>query len=229
MKPPIILLHGALGSAEQLEPIKQALSEKFNPYSFDFSGHGGANFNPDGFSIPVFVEETLDFMNSQGLEKAHFFGYSMGGYVALKLAKEHPDSVDKIFTLATKFNWSPEEASKEVKNLNPGIIEEKIPKFAALLEQRHAPNDWKEVLRKTAQLMISLGDTDKLSENDLASIEQESMIGIGDQDVMVTINESRMASSLLKNARLHVFDGFKHPIEQIDADILCNEIAAFAS
>ena len=46
-------------------------------------------------------------------------GHSMGGYVALKLALKRPELVDRIITLGTKFNWTPEVAAKEVKMLNP--------------------------------------------------------------------------------------------------------------
>src|SRR5688572_11472647 len=111
MKDNLILLHGALGSQEQLVELKTLLSEEFNVLLLDFSGHGGMEF--DGpFSIDLFVADTIHLMDTHQLSVAHIFGYSMGGYVALKLAHDHPGRADKIITLGTKYSWSPESAAK---------------------------------------------------------------------------------------------------------------------
>ena len=65
--------------------------------------------------------------------------------------------INSIVTFGTKFNWSKEAAAKEVKMLNPEVIEEKVPKFAQMLKDTHAPNDWKTLLHKTAAMMKGLG------------------------------------------------------------------------
>jgi esterase/lipase len=51
----ILLLHGALGSAEQLVPLKTALEQSGrNVFSLNFSGHGGAPFMNE-FGIAQFA------------------------------------------------------------------------------------------------------------------------------------------------------------------------------
>ena len=45
--------------------------------------------------------------------------------------------IQKVFTLATKFEWTPDIAQKEIKMLDAAKIAEKIPAFAQLLEKRH--------------------------------------------------------------------------------------------
>ena len=48
MNIPLILLHGALGSSDQLKNLSEALeNEGFSVFTFNFSGHGGAGFNDD--------------------------------------------------------------------------------------------------------------------------------------------------------------------------------------
>ncbi|MFB0925641.1 MAG: alpha/beta hydrolase, partial [Vicingaceae bacterium] len=118
----LLLLHGAIGAKDQLEPLKKILSKKFNVYSFSFSGHGCFGSFQE-FNIKQFTEDTLSFISTNNLKEVFIFGYSMGGYVALNLAKEHPDKVAQIITLGTKFKWNPEIAAKEVKMLNVAIIE----------------------------------------------------------------------------------------------------------
>ena len=61
-------------------------------------------------------------------------------------------------------------------------IEEKIPAFARILEKRHAPNNWKELLNKTAFMMKGLGDQPLLHEGNLLNIHCSVTIGLGELD-----------------------------------------------
>ncbi|MGB3078904.1 MAG: alpha/beta fold hydrolase [Saprospiraceae bacterium] len=219
MKLKLLLLHGALGNKDQFASLKEKLISQFDIYDFNFSGHG-SNTNDVEFSIELFMEDTLFFLDAYNLDNVNIFGYSMGGYVALKLAKEHPEFVNKIMTLGTKFHWNKESAEKEVKMLNPEIIEEKIPKFAEDLRQNHFPNDWKSIMRKTAAMMTSLGNGTAMKPSDFAAIAQPVLICVGAEDKMVTIGESQAIADLLQDADLMVIPGFKHPIELNDVEIL---------
>jgi len=225
-KQPLIVLHGALGATVQFDQLVELLSENFDVHTFNFSGHGGRSFNSD-FSIEEFAKNLDEFIQSKGLQHVDVFGYSMGGYVALKLASYKPDLIGKIHTLGTKFNWTPETAAKEVKMLNPEKIEEKVPAFAKALAERHAPNDWKEVLNKTKEMMLALGDKNALTPQDFSSIGHQVIIGIGDEDNMATIEESEQVANNLPNGTLKKFEGFKHPIEQVDQKELANTLTKF--
>jgi pimeloyl-ACP methyl ester carboxylesterase len=166
-------------------------------------------------------------MEQKEIQKANIFGYSMGGYVAMYLAKHHPEKIAKVFTFATKFLWNPEIAAKEIKMLDPDKIEMKLPAFAKTLESRHSANNWKTVLNKTAEMMISLGEKNCLSITDYNSIENPVQIGIGDKDTMVTLEETIEVYRNLKNARLLVMPETQHPIERIDKQRIKNEILFF--
>ena len=129
MKNPILLLHGALGSSEQLIPLQKNLSSERTVFRMDFDGHG--NFKSENnFSIPLFAQNVIDFLKEKDISKIEIFGYSMGGYVALHFASKFPNFIEKIITLGTKFDWTPEFAEKEIKMLNPSQIQEKVPAFA---------------------------------------------------------------------------------------------------
>ena len=92
----------------------------FQVYSLNLQGHGGNPTTDRAFQIEDFAEQVLDFMASEHLVRASFFGYSMGGYIALYLSLNQPEKVDRIFTLATKFGTGIRKtAAREVKMLNP--------------------------------------------------------------------------------------------------------------
>ncbi|MDF2436742.1 MAG: alpha/beta hydrolase [Bacteroidota bacterium] len=222
----ILLLHGAIGAKNQLETISAGLQNNFIVHTLDFSGHGSAAMS-DKFSIPGFAEDVIKYLESNKIESINIFGYSMGGYVALYLAARHPEKVRSVFTFATKFLWTPEIALKEIKMLDPEKISEKLPAFAAILKKRHSANGWKIVLQKTQEMMVEMGQTNPLTESDLEKIEQRILIGIGDRDTMVTLEETINVYRQLRNASLVVFPETQHPIEKVDQSRLTAEIVLF--
>ncbi len=223
---PLLLLHGALGSADQLESLQAHLAHRFVVQTLNFSGHGGTLFAGD-FSIAAFANEVRTFLNKNEIAQANIFGYSMGGYVALHLARHHAERIGKIFTLGTKFDWTPEGAEREVKMLNPAKIKEKVPAFAEALQRRHAPNDWEELLHKTAEMMLALGNGAALGQEDFAAIQHSVMIGIGSDDNMVSLAESERVANALPKGELRLFANFQHPIEKVNMLTLANAVSSF--
>lgn len=219
MKQALLLLHGALGSKAQFNSLKEKLSNQFEIYDLDFEGHG-ENASFKDFTMDLFVNNVIELLKDKGVEKINIFGYSMGGYVGLNVAKKEPHLVNRIMTLGTKFDWTEETAAKEIRMLNPEKIEEKVPAFANKLAHTHPANNWKEVVSKTAKMMSELGAGKKLSTQDLLQIQQEVLIGIGSEDKMVSIEESTKSANSLPNSRLRILHGFEHPIDNINEDQL---------
>ncbi|MCD6067680.1 MAG: alpha/beta hydrolase fold protein [Bacteroidetes bacterium] len=217
----IILLHGAIGAADQLEPLKALLQkEGRDVYSFSFSGHGKMPFSTKGFGIEIFAEELHQFIIHHQLEKPSVFGYSMGGFVTLYLASQHPELFGRIITLGTKFDWNKETAIKESAMLNPATIEEKVPKFAEALKQRHGEENWKLLLSKTVAMMLELADKNLLNEAALKNIPNTVFVGLGDKDNMVSQEETNNVFMQLPNATMYMLAESKHPIEQVDVKLL---------
>jgi esterase/lipase len=222
----LLLLHGAIGAKDQLEILSKQLENDFIVHTMNFSGHGSAVM-PDKYSISLFSQDVIDYIDQRQIDSIHIFGYSMGGYVALFLAAHYPAKIKRIFTFATKFHWTPEIASKEIKMLASEKILEKLPAFATTLKKRHSPNDWKIVLKKTAAMMIEMGDKSPLYESDFPNIHQRVLIGVGDRDTMVTLEETIDVFRKIKNSSMVVIPDTQHPIEKIDVKRLAGEILLF--
>ncbi len=226
MKKPLLLLHGALGSQTQFQSLLPLLEADYDLFHFNFDGHGGVESTAP-YTMALFVENTLNFLDQNGLAQVDVFGYSMGGYVALNLALQNPERLGRILTLGTKFAWTPESAAREVKMLNPQKIAEKVPAFAQQLAQLHAPLAWEGVVEKTAQMMLAMGEGQRLSMEDLGQIKQEVLIGLGSEDRMVTLEESEKAAEALTQGRLLSLAGQPHPIEKVDFSVLAHSIKNF--
>ncbi len=179
------------------------------------------------FAIAHFAENVAAYLDARGLQQINIFGYSMGGYVAIYLSRHRPDLFRRIFTFATKLDWSPEGARREVRMLDVPTILEKVPKFAQMLAARHHGNDWQEHLARTADMMLRLGEQPVLMEADFAATEIPVRMGIGDRDTMVTLEETIAAYRLFPDAQLFVMPATQHPIEKMDAVWICREIVKF--
>ena len=222
----ILLLHGALGSAESLNPVKEVLEKDFEVFTYTFKGHGGSEIPSEDFTISNFANEVLDFIDENSLDKVVIFGYSMGGYVGLYLAKYFPDKVEKLYTLATKLDWTIEGSIKEASMLNPTKIKEKVPKYALALEQLHE-NNWEILMDKTALMMLNLGKNPAIKESDYDEIKVPVLISVGDKDVMVSIEESVFAFRKIPNSLFYVMPNTIHPIEKVDVRQVANQIKNF--
>ncbi len=222
----ILLLHGALGSQQQLVPLAKELNQHYIVHQLNFSGHGNAAM-PQQFSIPTFANDVLVYLNDNKIDSINIFGYSMGGYVALYFALYYPQKVKNIFTLATKFNWTPDFAANEVKQLNPAKIAEKVPAFAQHLQQIHSPNNWQEVVDQTAIMMLDLGNNPLFTTEEFQQIKCAVQVAVGDRDAMVSIEETINVYKRLPNAYLQVMPNTKHPIEKVNTIYLAQDIVRF--
>ena len=226
----LILLHGALGDVRQLAPLADRLAnERSIPHRvtvLELPGHGTT---PDDgpFRVETFAEAVLSEIALRGIAQANFFGYSMGGYVALYLAATAPDRVSRVATLATKLAWTPEIASREAAMLDAQTIRSKVPKFAAALEARHTALGWEHLLARTAELMHALGARPIVNAEVLARIAQPVRVAVGDRDATVSIDESLAAVRQLQNGELEVHPRTPHPFEKAPVDRIARSLAEF--
>ena len=223
----ILLLHGALGDSEQLKALDTSLANDFTVHRINFAGHGGTAFTTNPFSIDNFGKQVIDFLNRLNISSINIFGYSMGGYVAMYLAKYHPKKIKSLITLATKFHWDESIAARESTLLNAQKIEEKVPAFAAALKERHQSDNWKIVLQQTADMLTVLGRNNPLQLKDYNHIEQPVLLLLGDRDKMVTLEETLAVYHQLPNAQLSLLPGTLHPIESVNTERLAFEIRSF--
>ena len=224
----LLLLHGALGSTAQLAKLATQLSEHHEVLLMNFSGHG-TDPATTGYSIPAFANDVLKFLAASNIKKIIIMGYSMGGYVAMYLAAHHPEIVTSVITLATKYQWTPEIATREIKMLDAGTITTKLPDFACMLEERHSGIGWKNVLLQTADMMTAMGQNNPLKVTDLAGISHPCLIMLGDKDKMVSLAETVEVFNGLPNAQLCILPGTRHPIEQLDVILVAAVVNKFLS
>lgn len=92
---PVIILHGLFGFSDNWQTIAKALAENHLVVTPDLRNHGRSPHVPT-HSYPEMAEDLRVFMEEKWMFSAVLIGHSMGGKVAMQLALDHPDMVEKL-------------------------------------------------------------------------------------------------------------------------------------
>lgn len=95
---PLVLVHGLGDRDESWAPMLERLKRSgFHVYAPDLLGYGRSPKPADGdYSISTQEKFVADFIQGIGLQKPDIGGWSMGGWIVLKLALDHPELVDRV-------------------------------------------------------------------------------------------------------------------------------------
>ena len=96
--PPLIILHGLLGSGDNWVTVSRKLGERFRVFAVDARNHGRSPHNPR-FDLEVMAEDVVHFMDQHDLGSTALLGHSMGGKTAMQFALTRPDGVGKLIVV----------------------------------------------------------------------------------------------------------------------------------
>lgn len=92
---PVVLIHGFTSSIDsnwRTNGIIDKLSSDFQVIALDTRGHGKSDKPHDAASYGTeMTEDVVRLLDHLEIDKAHIVGYSMGGFITLKLLTDHPD------------------------------------------------------------------------------------------------------------------------------------------
>ncbi|MDG1996366.1 MAG: alpha/beta fold hydrolase [Emcibacteraceae bacterium] len=94
-KKPLIIIHGLYGSAANFRGLAKIYAEDFIVFCIDLRNHGNSPHS-EKITYSLMAEDVIEFMDDQGIRKAHILGHSMGGKTAMQLALNYPDRIDKL-------------------------------------------------------------------------------------------------------------------------------------
>jgi 3-oxoadipate enol-lactonase len=104
--PPLMLLHGWTASADlQFFTAYEALAQRWSYLGVDHRGHGRGLRPANPFTLEDCADDVADMLRTLQLGPVIAVGYSMGGPIALHLARRHPDVVAGLVVAATALEW----------------------------------------------------------------------------------------------------------------------------
>jgi pimeloyl-ACP methyl ester carboxylesterase len=197
--------------------IPALAAQGFHVYAPDLLGYGRSPKPDVDYSISLEEQTVAQFMQAVHVPRADVGGWSMGGWIVMKLALDHPEMVDRllIYDSAGVYfpaTWEPELFTPAdvigVKKLM-GILTPKprsLPRFAAEAALRKlAGNAW--VLRRSMASMRSGRD---LLDFRLYQISQPMLIVWGAQDELIPLSAGEAIHKSVPQSVLNIVEGCGH-------------------
>ena len=97
---PIVLMHGTSGSVGDWyeNGWVGGLKDDYQIILIDHRGHGYSDkpHDSDSYSLEISVSDVVGVLDELRIEKANYFGYSMGGFIGFGLAKYASDRLNAL-------------------------------------------------------------------------------------------------------------------------------------
>lgn len=224
--PPVMLIHGIGEFLEVWWLNVRPLSEHYQVYALDLPGHGLSDKPKIDYSLAFATEFATKFAQALGIERASLVGHSLGGLVAMSIAINFPEKVDKL-VLVDSFGLNKDVSllyrlcclplvgellvEPTIKALirqgmkrafyNPDLVsEEMVDKDYQFLKTPGAKQAILNIIRHGASFRGPNPEVIMLDK--LHLIKSPTLLIHGTRDKVIPIKYAREAPNLIPNARL---------------------------
>lgn len=94
--PPLLLVHGWLGSSYDFFPLMQSLPSDARTIAVDLPGSGASQKSGIDFSLDYYLKFLAEFLQLLGIDRIVLVGHSMGGELAVHFAARNPGLIDAL-------------------------------------------------------------------------------------------------------------------------------------
>ena len=220
---PIVLIHAFPTDQRLWKPQQDSLKSHFRVITLDLRGFGQSQTtNGDASTMTAYADEVKQLLDHLHIKKAIIGGESMGGYITLAFLQKYPDAVDGLILSDTQAIADTQEIKDKREANARDVLEHgtlnSINGFMTKALSANASDATKKYLRNildsqpaTAMASALRGmalrtDTSSL----LANTTLPVLIITGDQDVLVSPQQSTNMHALAKNSKLVVIPNAGH-------------------
>jgi len=217
--PAVVLVHGLGARAEDWMALSPYLARAgYRVYMPDLLGYGQSEKPPDAaYSIPEEAALVVSFMDAMQLKQPDLAGWSMGGWIAQRIAWEHPDRVRRLALMDSAGLKAPPEwdtrlftptSHAELDQLDALIMPHPpyVPEFIAQdIVRLSEKNGW--VIKRALVQMLSGRD---VTDAELPGLTMPVLILWADQDHIMPLSLGREMHRLVPQSRLEIAPGCGH-------------------
>jgi pimeloyl-ACP methyl ester carboxylesterase len=98
--PLLVLIHGITSNSATWDRVLPKLARHYTVLAPDLLGHGRSDKLRGDYSVAAHANTIRDLLDALGYHRATFVGHSLGGGVALQMAYQYPERVDRLVLVA---------------------------------------------------------------------------------------------------------------------------------
>jgi pimeloyl-ACP methyl ester carboxylesterase len=216
---PLVLVHG-LGSRalDWANLIPRLMQGGHRVYAVDLLGYGSSAQPRDaGYSIAEQAAMVEGFLDSQHLQQVDLAGWSMGGWIAMRVALQQPERIRRLVLLDSaglrfKLGFDPAlfqpESPTDLAALEELLVPHPrpLPSFLAMAMLRRG-DDIGWVVNRSVQSMMTGED---LVDGKLGSLTMPVLIGWGEQDRLIPLEVGYRLHAEILQSELDVYGNCGH-------------------
>lgn len=226
----LILIHGSgpgVTAFANWNGVIPAFAEKYHVYAPDMVGFGYTECPQTiaDFTLDLWVDHIVAFMDALDIAQASFIGNSYGGALSLAVASRYPQRVAKLILMgAAGLEFEMSEGLREVWGYEPSLANMRalMETFAydpslvkdAIVQSRHEasirPGSHENFSRLFPEPRQEKLNGLATPEDDIRRIGVPTLIVHGREDVIVPVDVAFRYLALLPKAELHVFGQCGH-------------------
>jgi pimeloyl-ACP methyl ester carboxylesterase len=219
--PAVILLHGFPMNREVWDGWADALSDICTVYTPDLPGFGQTPMPEDAITIAGIATRMLAWIDEVKIGKAVIAGHSMGGYVALSMVKQRPDSFHGLVlfhsTALPDGAEKKESRTKVLRFIDDNGVEAFTSNFIAPLyaDSSHPsiPQVRAITMKATSQAVksytVAMRDREDMTRV-LQDFRNPVLIIAGERDPGIPVKTIVEQSRLGSNIKAEILDGTGH-------------------
>jgi pimeloyl-ACP methyl ester carboxylesterase len=218
--PQLVLVHGLAASLRWWAPIVPALSARHTVYLVNLPGFGTLFRHGRALSVAEAAGWLRSWLTELSLAPVDLAGHSMGGAIALRLAIDDPQLVNRlvlvdaaVFPSVSRLVGYAVPLLHELRTLRPGFL----PLLLA------------DALRAGPRsLFHAAGDLVHLHvDAELSTLDRPTLLVWGEHDALVPLAIGRRLLAALPNARLELVPGVGHVPMDRAPDVVTRAILTF--
>jgi pimeloyl-ACP methyl ester carboxylesterase len=99
--PAVLLVHGMAGSASTWKSSMRLLARDYTVIAPDLLGHGRSDKPRTDYSLGAFAAGLRDLLIATGIDRATVVGQSLGGGIAMQMAYQHPEQIERLVLVSS--------------------------------------------------------------------------------------------------------------------------------
>jgi len=117
----ILCIHGITANSRFWDCLASALAPHYRVIAMDLRGRGLSDKPPAGYAIEHHCKDILALMNDQGLNRVILMGHSLGAFISLVFAAQHPQRVDRLILVDGGGKLSEIQMAKVFTSIKPSL------------------------------------------------------------------------------------------------------------